>query len=376
VEKKGDGLPCPCNDMNKTVALIKILFIAFSFLMTTALPSSAASETGKVSLAIYPFNDVSRNVLDMNISTALHIEFSGYGFIEIVPVEVIREKLYEIEPQFMWTEKEDAVKRGGILWKIEPRIVEKINEIVSAQYSLYGDLISIGDTWKVDVFLKKEGEAAPVKSFRLSGNKDDEIRAKLIGMSKSIADLLKSDAVLNGAEEDIRQYKGGMVSYSGVISIMKKHISTVPESVPLRALLLDLYLEDKERNREDILSDGLKIIDRLKVPEDADTRYLLSLALDPFDAAAGVYEQKQDWHNAIAIRDKALKLFPYNSDLHKEGIGRNYYYIAKSYEENGNREKAIDNYKTAVDYLPPSSGNFKEAMDGIERLQGKGATLN
>lgn len=362
--------------MKEAVALLINSFIFLSFLMASALPLSASAENGKVSLAIYPFNDVRRNSLDMNIPSLLHAEFSGYGFIEIVPVEVISEKLYEIEPQFMWAEKEGSVKRGGILWKIEPRIVDKINETVSAQYSLYGDLINLDDTWRVDAFLEKEGEAAPVKSFRLSGKKADEIPAKLTGMSKSIADLLKSDAVLNGAEEDIRQYKGGMVSYSEVTGKMKKHISTVPESVPLRALLLDLYLEDKETNREDILSDGLKIIDLMKQPDNADTRYHLSLALDTFDAVAGVYEKKQEWDKAIAIRDKALRLFPYNSDLHKEGIGRNYYYLAKSFEEKGSRDKAMESYKTAVSYLQSSSDFYKQAMDGIKRLEGKGALLN
>lgn len=340
--------------------------------MTVTLPLSAA-EDGKVSLAVYPFNDVSRKALDMNIHAVLHSEFSKHEFLEIVPVEVIREKLYDIEPQFLWTEKEGSVKRGGILWKIESRIVDKINETVSAQYSLYGDLINLDDTWRVDAFLEKEGEAAPVKSFRLSGKKADEIPAKLTGMSKSIADLLKRDAVLNGAEEDIRQYKGGMVSYSEVTGKMKKHISTVPESVPLRALLLDLYLEDKETNREDILSAGLKIIDLMKVPEDADNRYLLSLALDPFDAAAGVYEQKQAWHNAVAIREKALRLFPFNSELHRESIGRNYYYIARSFEEKGSRKPAMESYKTAVSYMQPSSAFYKQAMDGIDRLNRKGA---
>jgi tetratricopeptide (TPR) repeat protein len=359
--------------MNKTVALIINLFIALSILMMAGPSLSAAAENGKVSLAIYPFNDVRRNSYDMNIPAVLSAEFSGYGFIKIVPVEVIREKLYEIEPQFMWTEKDDAVKSGGILWKIEPKIVEKVTEKVNAQFSLYGDLICIGDKCSVEAFLIKDGDPESARPFKITGVKKNALPAKLTGMSKSIADSMKSDAVLNGAEEDIRLYKGGMVSYSEVIGKMKKHISEVPESIPLHALLLDLYLEDKDRNRKDILSDGLKIIDLMKVPDNSAARYLLSLALDPFDAVAGVYEKKQEWDNAIAIRDKALKIFPYNPELHKEGIGRSHYYIAKSFEDKGSTEKAMKNYKTAVSYLQPSSGYFREAMDGIDRLKGKGA---
>ncbi len=362
--------------MKKIRPLIITLCILLILLSTSGVSFSASPEAGKVSLAIFPFNDVRQNSLDMNIPAVLRSEFAGYGFIEIVPVEVIREKLYEIEPSFMWTGKEDSKKRGGILWKIEPKVVEKINERVTAQFSLYGDLIRFGNKWRVDAFVIKEGESGPGRSFSLTGIKDEEIPVRLTEISKSIAAWLRKDNVLNEAEEDIRQYKGGMVSYPGVIVKMKKNISTVPESIPLRALLLDLYLEDKDTNREDILSDGLKIIDLLKQPENSDTRYLLSLALDPFDAVAGVYEKKQDWDNAIAIRDKALRVFPYNSELHRKGIGRNYYYIAKSFEEKGSREKAMESYKTAISYLQPSSGYFTQAMDGFDRLKGKGTSSN
>ena len=354
---------------------ICIFLIAFIGL-TAAVPLCAAPDAGKVSLAIYPFNDVGQNSFDMNIPAVLHAEFSGYGFIEIVPVEVIREKLYEIEPLFMWTEKEDSMKRGGILWKIEPRIVEKINETVSAQFSLYGDLTSFGDKWRVDVFVIKEGEPAPGRSFRLTGMKEEELPVRLTEMSKGIADWLRRENLLNEAEEDIRQFMGGMYSYSVVTGKLKKYIISVPESIPLRALLLDLYLKEKDRSQEDIINDGLKIIELLGQGRDEDVRYLLSLALDPFDAVAAAYEKKEEWEDAIAVRDKALRLFPYNSESHREGIGRSHYYIAKSFEEKGLREKAMEGYKTAVSYLGPSSGYFKEAMDGIDRLKGKGASSN
>jgi tetratricopeptide (TPR) repeat protein len=351
---------------------ICIFLIAF-FELTAPIPLSAAPDAGKVSLAIYPFNDVGQNSFDMNIPAVLRAGFSGYGFIEIVPVEVIREKLYEIEPLLMWTEKEDSVKRGGILWKIEPRVVEKINETVSAQFSLYGDLTGFGDTWRVDAFVIKEGEPAPGRSFRLTGMKEEELPVRLTEMSKGIADWLRRENVLNEAEEDIRQYMGGMYSYAGVTGKLKTYIVSAPASIPLRALLLDLYLQDKDRHQEDIINDGLKIIELLGQGGDEDVRYLLSLTLDPFDAVAAAYEKKGEWEGAIAVRNKALRVFPYNSEAHKEGIGRSYYYIAKSFEEKGLREKAMESYKTAVFYLGPSSGYFKESMDGIERLKGKGS---
>ncbi|RJR16160.1 MAG: hypothetical protein C4581_10475 [Nitrospiraceae bacterium] len=360
--------------MKKIFAFMTRFIISLSVLMAMEFPLYAVAEDVKLSLAVYPFNDLRKKSLDMDIYDLLSTELSGYEFIRLVPVEVIREKLYEFEPQFMWTEKNDEVKRGGILWKIESGIVEKTNKAVNAQYSLYGDLMGFGKRWRVDAYLVKEGETDPVRRFSFNGMNYEEMPAKLTGMSKSIAQVLKGETVLNAAEEDIRQYKGGMVSYEGTIVKIKKHIVTVPESVPLRALLLDLHLEDKDLNQEDILIDGLKIISMIKDQESEGMRYMLSLALDPFDSVAQVYEVKKDWDNAINIRDRALNSFPLNPALHKEGIGRNYYYIARSFDEKGMTDKAVENYKTAVFYLQPSTVFYKNAMDGIRRLEGKGVS--
>jgi len=348
-----------------------IFFIFLSLFLTAADPLPATPDTVKVSLAVYPFNIVGQNSFDMHIAAVLRAGLSGYGFIEIVPVEVIREKLYEIEPLSMWGEREGPINRGGILWKIEPRVVEKINETVSAQYSLYGDLTSFGDKWRVDAFVIKEGEPAPGRLFSLNGVKEEELPVRLTEMSKGIAEWLKRENVLNEAEEDIRQYMGGMYSYSVVTGKLKKYIVTVPESIPLRGLLLDLYLRDKDRNREDIVNEGLKIIELLEQGADEDARYLLSLNLDPFDAVASAYESREKREDAIALRNKALTLFPYNSGLHKEGIGNDHYYAAKSFEEKGLREKAMESYEAALSYLEPSSDHFKEAMYSIDRLRGE-----
>ncbi|MEW6601658.1 MAG: hypothetical protein AB1499_11875, partial [Nitrospirota bacterium] len=320
--------------MKKTGTFIKNILLFLCLIAAASFPLSATA-AAKVSLAVYPFNDFSRNALDMEIHNILVNELSGYEFIELVPVEVIREKLFEIEPQFMWTAKEDSVKKGGILWKIEPRIIEKINEKVAARYSLYGELIRYGSGWSINAILIKDGDPGPFRSFRLTGRKDDDMQERLTGMSKSIADLLQKDSVLKMAEEDIRQYKGGMDSYSAVISKMKKYIGTVPESIPLRALLLDLYLEDKDGAGEEIMAEGLKIIDMLKQQEGADMRYLLSLALDPFDTVASQYEKRKEWKDAIAVRNRAFRAFPYNSELHKEGMGKDHYFLARSFEEEG-----------------------------------------
>jgi tetratricopeptide (TPR) repeat protein len=119
------------------------------------------------------------------------------------------------------------------------------------------------------------------------------------------------------------------------------------------------------------MNGGLMIITLLEHSDDEDVRYLLSLSLDPFDAAADMYERIGNWESAIAIRKNALRLFPFKSGLHKKGLGRNHYFLARSFEEKEQKKKAVENYKIAVTYLLPSSEYFEKAMDGLGRLEEK-----
>jgi hypothetical protein len=309
--------------MIKTKVFVITLFIIFPFLIPVSIESFMTTNTGKVSLAIFPFNDVQQNSLNMDIPGVLHAEFSKYEFIEIVPVEIIREKVYEIEPQALWTGRRGMQNRGGILWSIEPRIIEKVNETVAAQISVYGDLIRSGHTWSIDAFLIKNNKIGPQKTFKLSGTKDEEIPAKLAEMSKVIAEWIRKGNVLKEAEEDMRSYMGGMYAYQTVIEKMKNHVNTNPESIPVRGLLLELYLKEKENHEEEIIREGMKIIDLLKQGDDEGMRYLLSINIDPFDAVAGIYEGRGNREKAIEIRKSALELFPFNSEMHKKKIGKN-----------------------------------------------------
>jgi tetratricopeptide (TPR) repeat protein len=357
--------------INLRTLLITCLILLVSFVFAT-ISCAVIYDTGKIRIAVFPFNDVQSEYLDMSIPAVLRAELSRYDFIEIVPVEVIREKIYEIEPSFLWTEREGVVNTGGILWKMEPIIVEEVRENISAQISIYGDVVRFGDKWRIDAYISKKKIIGPEDSLNIAsidGLKYEEIPDKLKELAKEIAGLLKKDHVLSEAEEDIRRYKGGQYTYSTVIKKMEGHVNLYPKSIPLRALLLDLYLKEKEKNREKVINEGLKIINLYDPSREEDVRYLLSLSLDPFDAAAEAYEKKEDWKNAIYLRNKAVKLFPLGKTNHKNGLGHDHYFFALSLEMEGQNAEALESYRKATTYLQPNSTYYEAAVKGVERLK-------
>lgn len=107
--------------LKKPIFLFMALVHLFSFLQVAyAGPLDAV----KVRLAIFPFNDMNTETLDTNIPAVLRTELSRYEFIEVIPVETVTKKIYEIEPSIVWTEKEGGGKRGGILWTVQPNLID------------------------------------------------------------------------------------------------------------------------------------------------------------------------------------------------------------------------------------------------------------
>jgi hypothetical protein len=325
----------------------------------------------KIRVAIFPFNDMQSESLNMGISSIIKAGLSGHDFIETIPLEVVEQKIYEIEPFYLWTKREGPVDSAGIVWAIEPKIVGEVEEVVSAEYSIYGDLIRFGSEWTVVAHILKEKDLNIRKSFTVSSLKEEEIPESLKEVSKKIAAWLKRENIINEAEEGMRRYRGGLYTHSVTLGKIKSLADTVQESVPLHALLLELYLEKKEKYREKIIDEGLAIINLYDPANDDDTRYLLSLNIDPYDAAADVYEGKRDWKSAIYLRHKARKLFPYMTDRHIRGLGRDYYFYANSFEKKGDSARALENYKKAITYLDPASEHYKRARERIDSLNKK-----
>ncbi|MBI4847708.1 MAG: tetratricopeptide repeat protein [Nitrospirae bacterium] len=354
--------------LKKEKTLLILLFLLCTVLHAPLL-NAESSDTPKLTVALFPFNDMDSQTLDKGIPLILKAALSGYEFLEIVPVETITTRLYEVEPSFLWTGKDAGQKKGGILWTIRPVLIEEVNKSVSADYSIYGDVARAGSRWNFDVRLMEGNDTCSQRSFPVSGLSDDEIRKGLSETASLIANLLKGESAVNEAEEYVRRFMGGTYTYPVVLEKIKGLVYSFPDSVPLRALLLDLYLKQKIQNQDEVLLEGLKIISLYNPGKGDDTRYLLSLNLDPFDATAGSYEIKQDWEKAISMRNDALKLFQYKTGKHKNAIGRDYYMSGLSLKKEGQKAKALEDFSAALTYLESSSEYYSKAAEEVRQLR-------
>ena len=357
-------------EMNGTERSPLLSAVLLIILLTLVFPFHASADVEKISLAIFPFNNIGDDSLDMQMPALLYSRLSQESFLEIVPVEVIREKLYDIEPQYMWAEQKDAVKKGGIFWKIEPRIIKRVDDMVSARFSIYGDIVKFNDSWHVDVYFMRERDPDSEKSFHLAGVRGDDIPLKMGDIARAIADLLREEHIISVAEEEMRLTLGGIYSYDTAIKKLERHVNDYPGSVPLRALLLDLCLKEKGTHIDSIMNNGLTIMKLLEQRNEDGRRYLLSLSLDPFDTVASVYEKRKKWEDAISVRNSALRVFLFNERLHKKALGEDYYRLAGESEINGGQANAAEHYRKAIEYLDPSSEYYRMAVERMKRLGG------
>ena len=357
-------------EMNGTERSPLLSAVLLIILLTLVFPFHASADVEKISLAIFPFNNIGDDSLDMQMPALLYSRLSQESFLEIVPVEVIREKLYDIEPQYMWAEQKDAVKKGGIFWKIEPRIIKRVDDMVSARFSIYGDIVKFNDSWHVDVYFMRERDPDSEKSFHLAGVRGDDIPLKMGDIARAIADLLREEHIISVAEEEMRLTLGGIYSYDAAIKKLERHVNDYPGSVPLRALLLDLCLKEKGTHIDSIMNNGLTIMKLLEQRNEDGRRYLLSLSLDPFDTVASVYEKRKKWEDAISVRNSALRVFLFNERLHKKALGEDYYRLAGESEINGGQANAAEHYRKAIEYLDPSSEYYRMAVERMKRLGG------
>jgi len=325
----------------------------------------------KIRVAVYPFNDIREMALDQEIAYLIRGGLAKEKNIEIIPVDTIRYAVYSIEPSIMWTEKKGATPKGGILWDITPHIVEEVSDSLSTDFSIYGSSIRDSENWALEIFVLKSRDEEDVKSFAVAGLQEGNIEKKISLLASDIHDWLMRESVLTFAEEEIRRFMGGMSSYRAVVEKVAGYVTSYPESIPLRSLLLDLYLREKDSNTKEIVQEGMKLTERVETASQSDIRYILSLSLDPFDVVADVHEEIMEWDKAIEIRKRALTAFPYKSREHREAIGRDYYHIASVFEEKGQKVKAKKNYTNALSYLASSGEYYDKAQDALIRLEYK-----
>lgn len=307
--------------------------------------------------------------MDLAIPAVLDADLVKYDFISTVPVEIVQEKVYDLNPEYLWTGVEGGEAQGGILWKIEPEIILRVNSALSADYSIYGDISGYGDVWNADIQLFRKDRINAEHSFSASGTRRDERPEKLKKLADDIAAWLKKEYTLTEAEETVRRYLGNIIVRERAIQGISAFVREYPDSVPLRALLLDLYLRDRENYENEILKEAAGIMRVYRAEDESDTRYLLSLSMDPYDAAARVMEKHSDWVRAIQVREEALKAFPFRADMHRENLGKDYLQKAGALEGKGDISGALESYKNALMYLDPSSEHAHKATGSIQRIK-------
>ncbi len=341
--------------MKKTAILIVVIL----FLLKSS--SSFAAIDERVRLVVFPFSNTQLQALDMHLASVLNSELLKYSFIEVIPVEVVRQKLLDIEPALMWTGDEGGVREGGIYWRINSKVVETVHQSGFADYYVYGDYSEFGSQWRIKASISKSSASMPEESFLLHGSSEEEIADKLIELAEKIKLWLNSVYVLNQAENAIRDFMGKLISYDRSVRKIASLVKTKPDLIPLRALLLDLYIKE-EANNSKAVDEGLNLINLYNHIKEDDIRYILSLSLDPFEVVARSYEEEGEWSKVIDVRLRALEVFPLNMQVHKNKLGEAYYFSALKSESKGIKEEAYIGFRSAVQYLSPSSKYYDSAV--------------
>jgi hypothetical protein len=358
---------------NLDMSVVVSLILAVCFALAGTVPAGLIHypDPQKIRVAVYPLNDIGERTLDHEIASLIRRNLAEETHIEIIPVDTIRHTVYIIEPSLLWTEKKGVTPKGGILWDITPTIIEEVSVSLSADFSLYCNIIKEEDTWSVEIVISEGPQEGKMKSFTLAGLQERNVEEKITALSRDIHSWLMKESMLIFAEEEMRRFMGGMSTYSSVLKKIGGYVESYPVSIPLQSLLLDLYLQKEEINTEEIIREGRKLTDMIISASQDDIRYILSLSLDPFDAVATVHEKRGEWEKAIELRKKAIDVFPYKSRDHKLSIGKDYFIMASGLEEKGRLAKSREHFNDALAYLSPSSEYYEKTQDALIRLRYK-----
>ena len=90
---------------------------------------------------------------------------------------------------------------------------------------------------------------------------------------------------------------------------------------------------------------------------------------DHEDTLARAYQKKGEIDKAIAVYEERIRFDP-NSDDRRLIHPLTYYKLAKLYEEQGNKAKAIEHYDKFLDLWKDADPGIAEVEDARERLVG------
>ncbi|MCC6347878.1 MAG: tetratricopeptide repeat protein [Nitrospirales bacterium] len=346
--------------------MLLLVFIVMAG-VSRAASSRIESSTGKIRITVFPFNDTSHREIDTRLSSVVQAELDTRDFIETIPPEVVRRVILEVEPSFGWAERRRFGTAAGVLWKIEPKMVERVSKKVRTDFAVYGDISRFDGKWVINAYSAGVGGVA-VKAFTLSGEGEEEIPAKLAQLAADIVVFLREETIVAEAEEEMRKFSGGIYSLPVAVGKMEKLVPSYRGALPLKALLLDLYLRDEAHYRKKIVPLASALIAQYDPAHEADTRYLLSLSLDPFAVLARAHEGEEEWAKALAVREKALQVFSFDEESHRRGIGLDAYALARFYEKKGRREQAVEYYRKALSFLPGEAPEREFSRESLGRL--------
>lgn len=365
--------------MKRVGLCVIVIFSLVGFMQTVAF-----SEVKK-KVTLFPFNDLSASQLDLKSTAIIEAELSKNGFLSIMPAKVVRQKVLYYEPAFLWTGQASGQttsqtttqtgnqnttqnttrQSGGILWNIHPRIIERVARGLSSDYSIYGDISVNNKKWEATARLS-DNHANVLRTFTATADSQDKLYGELTRMGRRISAFFEEFTVVARAEDEVRRYLAGFYSIETIIGKIQEMALLYPDALPLRAILLDLYLKDKTAFSERIRPTAERIISIYNPTNGDDTRYLLSLYLDPYGVLAEYFEAREEWARAIEIREKALQDFSFFADEQKKGLGHAAFMLAQEFEQRRNKARAAEYYRKALAVLPSGSD---ETLKSTERLR-------
>ncbi len=339
-----------------------------ALLLFSSINHPVSADIKKIKVLILPFYDLHKKNMDMAIPDTLRAALVRDKSIEIVPFEIAQRTTRKIEPSLFWAERGEGWYGGGLIWEVKEEVLQETAVRLSTDYIIHGNISRFGDRWRVDAYIYAGGRKRPLWSFVSTGIQDNEIPENMDTMAKEISRWIHGELAVERAEEYIRGYMAGAHTYPATLKMVEGLVRDFPESIPLNAILMELYLKEKSRHKEAIIKTGLNIIDLYPSSSEDDARYLLSTGIDPFDVLAKIYEDGGLLKEAVATHEKALELYPYGTKHHRYGLGKDLYLFAVSLEKDGIIKEALDHYMRALEYLTPASEEYEPAKEGVTRL--------
>jgi len=334
-----------------------------------AIPLNALSDNnGIIKVTVLPFHDLRDNTLNSKVAEIIKIRLSSDPMMSLRDYRTT-EKIYNmIVPLYMWGYSENTIKRGGMIWSIEPIIKKEIINTSDVDYIIYGKIFGHEGKVYISTYVRYTKEKFITESFnRISS--DNRISEILSDIGDEIKSWLRRRYIIHLAEEDLKRWRGGISAYEYTVSKIRSYIREFQDHILLRTLLLEVYLYKKEDFEPEIIRESSTIVNLYTPSNSEGTQYLLSRGIDPFDILSEIYEKQGKLEKAIEVRERALSVFPFNKKRHEERLALDYYIKAKELEVREDRDSARRYLLKAREFAPRKSDLYKKIERELNKIQ-------